>query len=171
MEGFQGLPGGQSELTTAEIGQGSRRQPAAISEHVGETHLLYLDCSQTSELKGLSRKMIFHLSEILLIHYAESFRSRRTSDDLKADPRPPPVDQWRRTRRVTFPTGGSQNLAASSSGSDKKRSHFPLKINKAAAHSEHAHWSSQRTEGSVLQLFQCNQSPISTDKKLLNQAS
>lgn len=75
-EGFQCLPGGKGALTAAEIGQRSRRQPAAISEDVGETDLLYLDCSQTSELKGLSRKMIFHLSAILSIHYAEYFRSR-----------------------------------------------------------------------------------------------
>lgn len=68
--------GGKSALTAAEMGERRRGQPAAICGDVSETDLLYLDCSQTSEPKGLSRKMIFHLSEIQRIHYAEYFRSR-----------------------------------------------------------------------------------------------
>lgn len=60
--------------------------------------------------------------------------------------REPDAERFRRAALL-------KNLAASSSGSDKKRSHFPLKINKTAAQSEHAQKSSQRTDGSLLQLF------------------
>lgn len=137
---------GKSAVTAAGIGGSSRGQPAAISGDVSETHLLYLDCSQTSEPKGLSRKMIFHLSEIQSIHYAEYFRSRGHQMTLKRSRgllrRPADVNQ---TRNVPGGRLFSPNLSASSSGSDKKRSHFPLKINKTAAPSEHAQKSSQRT--------------------------
>lgn len=150
-ERIKGLPGGESALTAAEMGERSR---GGISGAVSETDLLYLDCSQTSEPKGLSRKMIFHLSEIQSSHYAQYFRSRGHRMTLKRSRgllrRPADVNQ---TRNVPGGRLFSPNLSASSSGSDKKRSHFPLKINKTAAPSEHAQKGSQRTEGCLLQLF------------------
>lgn len=152
---------GKSALTAAEMGERRRGQPAAISGDVSETDLLYLDCSQTSEPKGLSRKMIFHLSEIQSIHYAEYFRSRGHRMTLKRSRgllrRPADANQ---TRNVPGGRLFPPNLSASSSGSDKKRSHFPLKINKTAAPSEHAQKSSQRTEGCLLfKLFQSSPTP------------
>lgn len=74
---------GESALTAAGMGERRRGPPAAISGDVSEKDLLYLDCSQTSEPKGLSRKMISHLSEIQRIHYAEYFRSRGHGMTLK----------------------------------------------------------------------------------------
>lgn len=82
--------GAESALTAAGMGESSRSQPAAISEDVSETRLLYLDCSRPSELEGLSRKMIFHLGDPVA-PFRRIFPLQRTSDDLKAEPRPPPV--------------------------------------------------------------------------------
>lgn len=90
------------QRSSAEIGQRSRTQPAAISADVSETDRLYLDCSQTWEPRGLSRKMIFHLSEILSTHYAEYFRSRGRRMTLKRSRGLPrrPVDA-NQTRNVS----------------------------------------------------------------------
>lgn len=88
---------------------------------------LYLDCSQISGLKALSsgEKTIFHRSENRSKHRLAACRHRRTSPRV-------------------LPTVSELLQPPSSRGLDQKRSHFPLKINKPARRSAHAHNSRQR---------------------------
>lgn len=107
-EGSRCLPGGiKPRWQPLKSDTEDEDSPLPLARQI----LPYLDCSQTSELKGLSKKMIFHLSEILAIHYAEYLRSRGRRMTLKKKKQsrglPHRVDQWTRTRRRTFPTGGS----------------------------------------------------------------
>lgn len=101
--------------------------------------LLYLDCSQISEQKGLrskndlsspSKRESIHFPEYFLAtgHRFANTRSPHRVVSTRATMR---GEMWS-ARRLLF-------SSPSSSGLDKKRSHFPLKINKTAAQSEHAH--------------------------------